>query len=336
MAAEKDESDPSPQSSRKLKPALPGALLPFTSFSQSQPLSDGVHLSGSLPLTIIYPLSQSIRKLLGVTAKSTSSLATAIVGHAVSGTPIWQCFNRSVIRIAEDVVVKVAQRLDHDEHGILQFVEGRFHSIPAPRALWLVTIGSTSFLFMTLVAGTSLESRWPSLSLEAKTQIQHVLDQQLLTLRKLELPPGVPLGSPIGKCVCKDVRRDERVSSSPIYSEAEFNDFLLHSPSSRASPNHKNWDRSVLRDDHRILFTHGDFHPRNIMVVDGEDGHVKLSGIIDWETSGFYPEYWEVMKAMNTRSCKDTNDWWEYLPSSILGYDQEIVLDRFLENSIVY
>ncbi len=72
------------------------------------------------------------------------------------------------------------------------------------------------------------------------------------------------------------------------------------------------------------------------MVTDQPDGRVELSGIIDWESSGFYPEYWEQLKALNTHSIKDTSDWWEHLPSSILGYDQEIVLDRVIETTVVY
>lgn len=92
----------------------------------------------------------------------------------------------------------------------------------------------------------------------------------------------------------------------------------------------------MLSVDHRIVFTHADFHPRNIMVVDLPDGSVELSGIIDWESSGFYPEYWELLKATNTRSVKDTSDWWDHLPPSILGYDQHIVLDRLIESTVVY
>ena len=37
-----------------------------------------------------------------------------------------------------------------------------------------------------------------------------------------------------------------------------------------------------------IVFTHGDLGPQNIMV---ENGHI--SGIVDWEQAGWYPEYWE-------------------------------------------
>ncbi|RPD53259.1 hypothetical protein L226DRAFT_540777 [Lentinus tigrinus ALCF2SS1-7] len=41
---------------------------------------------------------------------------------------------------------------------------------------------------------------------------------------------------------------------------------------------------------HAIVFTHGDLLRHNIMV--GEDGHI--SGIIDWESAAWLPEYWEI------------------------------------------
>lgn len=92
----------------------------------------------------------------------------------------------------------------------------------------------------------------------------------------------------------------------------------------------------MMRVNHRIVFTRGDFHPRNVTVVDGLDGSVALSGIVDREASGFYPEYWEQLKALNTRSIKDASDWWDHLPPSILGYDHEVVLDRVIESTVVY
>ncbi|RJE22420.1 Phosphotransferase enzyme family [Aspergillus sclerotialis] len=44
---------------------------------------------------------------------------------------------------------------------------------------------------------------------------------------------------------------------------------------------------------HKIVFTHGDLHPSNIIVKD--DGTVVL---LDWGLSGFWPEYWEFYRAM--------------------------------------
>jgi len=54
--------------------------------------------------------------------------------------------------------------------------------------------------------------------------------------------------------------------------------------------------------NHNIVFTHGDLNPWNILV---HDGHV--SAILDWETAGWYPEYWEFTTAWRYTS---PGDWW--------------------------
>ncbi|EKV17643.1 hypothetical protein PDIP_30560 [Penicillium digitatum Pd1] len=62
----------------------------------------------------------------------------------------------------------------------------------------------------------------------------------------------------------------------------------------------------MLSQSHRILFTHGDIRPQNVMV---KDGHVVA--IIDWERSGWYPEYWEFAKALLVWGWQ--SDWTDYL-----------------------
>jgi aminoglycoside phosphotransferase (APT) family kinase protein len=47
----------------------------------------------------------------------------------------------------------------------------------------------------------------------------------------------------------------------------------------------------IHRGGHKIVFTYGDLNMRNIMVENG-----KVTGIVDWETAGFYPSYWEYTK----------------------------------------
>ncbi|SJL02453.1 uncharacterized protein ARMOST_05780 [Armillaria ostoyae] len=64
----------------------------------------------------------------------------------------------------------------------------------------------------------------------------------------------------------------------------------------------------LMREDHRIVLTHGDFHPRNIIVTDEPDGVTTISGIIDWEMARLYPERWEILKAMNARALTDPSD----------------------------
>lgn len=51
-----------------------------------------------------------------------------------------------------------------------------------------------------------------------------------------------------------------------------------------------------MANNYRIVFTHGDPVPRNIIV----DGDV-VAGVIDWEQAGWYPEHWEYVKSLFTR-----------------------------------
>ncbi|KAF8909079.1 hypothetical protein CPB85DRAFT_1435821 [Mucidula mucida] len=44
---------------------------------------------------------------------------------------------------------------------------------------------------------------------------------------------------------------------------------------------------------HRLVLTHNDFAARNIMVEEKPGEGWRVSAIIDWETSGWLPSYWE-------------------------------------------
>jgi hypothetical protein len=78
--------------------------------------------------------------------------------------------------------------------------------------------------------------------------------------------------------------------------------------------------RQYLPDDSKVVFTHADLHPSNIMV--SADATGRLLAIIDWHQSGWYPEYWESCKAQFTNDFE--GEWaTEYIP-------------QFVEDSEVY
>jgi thiamine kinase-like enzyme len=58
--------------------------------------------------------------------------------------------------------------------------------------------------------------------------------------------------------------------------------------------------RGGLPDDAPITFTHGDLHPRNIIISSRTDDSKlpRILAIIDWYQSGWYPAYWEYCKAV--------------------------------------
>jgi hypothetical protein len=45
--------------------------------------------------------------------------------------------------------------------------------------------------------------------------------------------------------------------------------------------------------------THSDLYPRNILVQLDSMSTLQITGLVDWELSGAYPEYWEYVKALS-------------------------------------
>ena len=71
--------------------------------------------------------------------------------------------------------------------------------------------------------------------------------------------------------------------------------------------------RGMLPRSEVSVFTHGDIHLGNILVEDAGDavgaqehGSVRTVGLVDFESAGFYPDYWEYNEMMANRS-EDAN-----------------------------
>ena len=72
---------------------------------------------------------------------------------------------------------------------------------------------------------------------------------------------------------------------------------------------------SYRRDQHDIrdilprsgisVFAHGDINPRNLLV----DENIKIVAVLDWESSGWYPDYWEYARMM--KYCDPLEHEWQ-------------------------
>jgi thiamine kinase-like enzyme len=83
----------------------------------------------------------------------------------------------------------------------------------------------------------------------------------------------------------------------------------------------------LAQHQHRILLTHGDISPRNIMV---RNGHI--AAIIDWQYAGWYPEYWEFTKASRTANWR--TDWPTYFLQTMKPYFSEEAAFMVVTNNI--
>ncbi|OBT91001.1 hypothetical protein VE02_00186 [Pseudogymnoascus sp. 03VT05] len=117
---------------------------------------------------------------------------------------------------------------------------------------------------------------------------------------------------------CKHRPSSTRISKTPLHTSAELWDFQ-YSDAPIGSTTYLEFLRRltspfIARD---CVFTHGDLRPANIMVQPDADGSYQVTGIIDWEMSGFYPEHFECTKVTNTLATNEINDWFLHLPSCV-------------------
>jgi len=73
----------------------------------------------------------------------------------------------------------------------------------------------------------------------------------------------------------------------PFPSIAEIHDFLVAPVKESARPDWVTKYRRQLPDNHRIVFAHADISWENILM---EPTTGKVTGILDWEMAGFWPE----------------------------------------------
>lgn len=121
----------------------------------------------------------------------------------------------------------------------------------------------------------------------------------------------------------------------PFPSRAEFHDWLSWSwrrrvPDPQSIPDP--W-RDLLSDNGSIVFTHGDLHRGNIIV--SATSPTKIVAIIDWQLSGWYPDYWEYCKALFTAEWG--KGWWDYVHQFLDPYPPEFeIFDFYMRTNGIF
>jgi hypothetical protein len=273
---------------------------------------------------IMHALSDETRKFL-------SSYMEPKSGSELIGSPLISSLSRMILtceRLWEfptrGVVLKCNAHLiakiirgndDYSEYTSIQYLAEHAPEIPAPRPHGLVKFDSVRIMFMTYFPSMTLESAWPNLTHEDKMSIQKQLNDIFVKLRSLT-SDGHFLGGVNGEGV-QDHHRENHMTRERISTVAQFEDFQFSMPPHNGSSWVK-FLRSLLPPAlPTTVFTHGDVRTANIMVDINETGKYVVTGIIDWETSGFYPDYFEATKILYLFTVHHESDWWQYLPPCI-------------------
>lgn len=301
-------------------------------------------LASAVTATVIFPVSSVVDDMISRHVSSaedsllpSEKLALSMKRLFDASDKLWENpFRGAVFKCNDEVVAKVISGTrDTTEYTSLQYLQAHVPEVPAPRPHGLVRLGYYWAIFMTYVPSTTLEKAWPSLFHEQKVSIQHQLDGILIRMREMKQADGLPLGGVGGEGV-KDLLGQEYRSDGAIETIAGFEDFKF-AISKFASESYIRFLKALLPPTtEQSVFTHGDLRPANIMVQKDEHNDFVVKGIIDWEDSGFYPDFHEATKCNNLLdACKNT-DWYQYLPKCISppSFPQWCLVDRLLNINI--
>lgn len=185
--------------------------------------------------------------------------------------------------------------------------------IPVPEVFGWRKYEDRVFIYMSLVPGETLRDVWPSLTEGDKASLQNQLKHIIGGLRNLKQSPEI-IGSVRGGPLQDRFFRIDG-EKGPLSSIKQFNDWLF-AIATRQDPqpgkeiqglDHPDMYRDVLPDEGNVYFTHGDLTLGNIM-ISGSPGTYTITGIIDWEQAGWYPEYWEYCKLL--LGVESHHEWW--------------------------
>ncbi|KAJ3526572.1 hypothetical protein NM208_g11124 [Fusarium decemcellulare] len=212
-----------------------------------------------------------------------------------------------------------------NEYNALKVVEQKT-SIPAPQALDIVCQNTGdddfSYLLTSRVPGTTLAICRDALSDQDYATVSAQLKDCISQIRDIPKPVnyGMAICNTLGEA-CRDPRIRDWAPIGPCPDEASFSQHLRFSD-------------EPSRRGHKIVFTHGDLNPRNIMVErirnSAGAGGWRLSGIIDWETAGYYPDYWDCTKSMfeGFRWPRRHNEMMKGVFSEFGDYSEELAVER--------
>ncbi|KAI9808751.1 MAG: hypothetical protein M1825_003903 [Sarcosagium campestre] len=260
------------------------------------------------------------------------SLEAVVTGRATDGqgkepgvtlgvTPRLQIGNaRHLVRQGSSLIKRGrAQNILREAEAII-FVQ-KHTSIPVPAIIDIRVDGEKAELIMQALPGTTLDRAWPGMSEEARKTTKRELSAYFTQLRSLRQPQSGWVGS-CSHGAAYDHRLNDGRPCGPFDSVSSFHNDLLRPVTTCPRPELVQKFRDALSNDYRIVFTHADLGWEHILVQE-TTGHV--TGIVDWEMAGWWPEYWEYNKA---RFGEGDIPWWVNLIEEVMpAYESEWRLD---------
>ncbi|KAG5759063.1 hypothetical protein H9Q72_012807 [Fusarium xylarioides] len=246
----------------------------------------------------------------------------------------------TVVKVGENFAVKFGHTVSFEEAEAFQFISSNT-KVPVPEFYATLVEPETgiNFIVMEYINARSLGDLWPSLAAPDKLEITNQLHAALQDLRSLE-PPSY-MGSVNRRPLTDGVfwtPEQNPATPGPFNTEEDLNEGVLKRLAEHEPQAHLTLLRTLITTtlrDHKVKFTHGDLQPKNILVkrTGLNDSQYEIK-IIDWEISGWYPEYWEFCNATIAGGFR--SEWLDLVQHIMHVYVPEYLMLQTIRSLLFY
>ncbi|CAI0646180.1 unnamed protein product [Colletotrichum noveboracense] len=249
--------------------------------------------------------------------KQSASVNAGAFKRALILTTVWittnRYFRRYICKSPQSLVskfglyIKVKPYASLGEAHTLKFIH-RQTSIPVPRVSCTFIHRGKTYIVMTRIDGNMACMGWVQRSEASKKQILDQLKDIVCQLRGIPSPSGGAGVSNVDGGPIWDCRLPSKEFWGPFAAAKDFHRELVQPLSLEADGGGHFADVNELLDFYRhwddsLVFTHGDLSSLNVLVRDDD-----VVGVIEWETAGWLPSYWEYSSAWHVNP---QNQFWQ-------------------------
>jgi aminoglycoside phosphotransferase len=181
-------------------------------------------------------------------------------------------------------------------------------AVPVPEVLFKSFDTDQGNIQMTCIPGSSLEGKWDELDENAKKDVCYQIWELISKIRDIQPPPELKDvfqcaadGSPTRDPLLEDLQSPAR----PLMTDSELRTRIHERYFHFGGRRFESQLPDMLPRSSSSVFTHADIAPRNVMV----DEQNRVTGILDWEYAGWYPDYWEYAQIMRPAFWVDWSVW---------------------------
>ncbi|KAJ5782403.1 hypothetical protein N7457_004177 [Penicillium paradoxum] len=197
----------------------------------------------------------------------------------------------NVVMLTNRICVKYGSRIDLSEASAMLFISENT-SIPVPKVLCAFVHSGCTYIVMERIEGDIIGNGWVRRSADSQTRLLSQLKEMIMEMRELQ-PPANTVASVDGRSLFDCRIGGPFMRFGPFATIQDFHRHLRGGMEfdSRLDPDVQDL---IKRQNNSwpMKFTHGDLSSLNILAR-GDT----IVGIIDWETAGWYPSYWEYTTA---------------------------------------